>query len=69
MGYRGELTARVDVVEEYATRANTVLGQRLFQIVQHNWMPWEKIILVDALTDLPAANDDRGSGGFGSTGR
>jgi dUTP pyrophosphatase len=66
-GYRGELIARVDCVsgaEEYIIQH----GRRLFQIVQHNWLPWQKIILVDNLEDLPAAPDNRGSGGFGSTG-
>jgi dUTPase len=67
MGYRGELIARVDVnpdVRDYVVP----LGTRLFQIVQHNWMPWKDIILVDRLEDLPAAPDTRGAGGFGSTG-
>ncbi len=67
MGYRGELIARVDVLygEEYAVKQ----GTRLFQIVQHNWMPWKRILIVDNLEQLPAAPDNRGSGGFGSTGK
>jgi dUTPase len=66
MGYRGELIARVDILygQEYFVKQ----GTRLFQIVQHNWMPWKDVILVDTLEDLPAAPDNRGSGGFGSTG-
>jgi dUTPase len=40
-------------------------GTRLFQICQHNFLPWKKIILTD---ELPAAPDSRGEGGFGSTG-
>lgn len=67
MGYRGELIARVDVnpvVRDY----RVPLGTRLFQVVQHNWMPWKNIILVDRLEDLPPAPDTRGAGGFGSTG-
>ena len=66
-GYRGELIARVDCVSgemEYVVQH----GRRLFQIVQHNWLPWSKLVLVDKLDDLPAAQDNRGSGGFGSTG-
>jgi dUTP pyrophosphatase len=66
-GYRGELIARVDCMSgdmEYVVQH----GRRLFQIVQHNWLPWKKIVLVDNLEDLPAAPDNRGSGGFGSTG-
>lgn len=67
MGYRGELIARVDLhsdVREY----KVLLGTRLFQIVQHNWMPWKNVVLVDSLDQLHPAPDNRGSGGFGSTG-
>jgi len=66
-GYRGELIARVDCVSndrEYVVER----GRRLFQVVQHNWLPWKNIIFVDNLNDLPAPPDNRGSGGFGSTG-
>lgn len=66
MGYRGELIARVDVM--HGDAYSVTQGTRLFQIVQHNWMPWKQVILVDNLEDLPAAPDNRGSGGFGSTG-
>jgi len=66
MGYRGELIARVDVL--YGGLYTVTRGTRLFQIVQQNWMPWKKVVLVDTLDDLPAAPDNRGSGGFGSTG-
>lgn len=67
-GYRGELIARVDCLgeeEEYVVEQ----GRRLFQLVQHNWMPWTKVYICDRLEDLPPAPDDRGEGGFGSTGR
>lgn len=67
-GYRGELIARVDCVtndESYYVEH----GRRLFQVVQHNWLPWEVIKFVDRLEDLPAAPDSRGCGGFGSTGK
>jgi len=66
-GYRGEVKAKVDImyyVENYEIKEKT----RLFQLCQHSCLPWEKIILVDSLDDLPKAQDNRGSGGFGSTG-
>jgi dUTP pyrophosphatase len=66
-GYRGELIARVDCVSgdlEYVVDRN----RRLFQVVQHNWLPWKNIIFVDRLDDLPLPPDNRGAGGFGSTG-
>jgi dUTP pyrophosphatase len=65
-GYRGELIARVDM---FGTSSYTVdEARRLFQIVRHNWLPWNKIIIVDSVEELPAAPDTRGNGGFGSTG-
>lgn len=66
-GYRGELIARVDCVSgdlEYVVDRN----RRLFQVVQHNWLPWKNIVFVDRLEDLPPPPDNRGAGGFGSTG-
>jgi hypothetical protein len=66
-GYRGELIARVDCFGndiDYPIE----FGRRLFQVVQHNWLPWKKIVLVDSLNDLPPPPDNRGAGGFGSTG-
>jgi dUTP pyrophosphatase len=66
-GYRGELIARVDCVSDdlqYVVER----GRRLFQVVQHNWLPWNDIVFVENLSDLPAPPDNRGSGGFGSTG-
>jgi len=66
-GYRGELIARVDCVSgdlEYVVDRN----RRLFQVVQHNWLPWKNVIFVDRLEDLPPPPDNRGAGGFGSTG-
>jgi hypothetical protein len=66
-GYRGELIARVDCVSgdlEYVVERN----RRLFQVVQHNWLPWNQITFVDRLEDLPPPPDNRGAGGFGSTG-
>lgn len=67
-GYRGELIARVDCMtsdESYFVEH----GRRLFQVVQHNWLPWKHVYFVDKLEDLPVAPDNRGAGGFGSTGR
>lgn len=65
-GYRGEILAAVDNHgKEYTVEKH----ERLFQICSHDFMPFTKIVLVDRLEDLPAPPDDRGSGGFGSTGR
>lgn len=69
MGYRGELIARVDCMDRGMVDYTVDEGRRLFQIVQHNWMPWKKIVLVDHEEDLPAPPDNRGDGGFGSTGK
>lgn len=66
-GYRGELIARVDML---GTSSYTVdEGRRLFQIVQHNWLPWNEIHIVDSIDELPTPPDARGNGGFGSTGQ
>jgi len=67
MGYRGELIARVDSMVG-GIPYSIDEGRRLFQIVQHNWMPWNDICIVDSENDLPSAPDNRGDGGFGSTG-
>lgn len=69
MGYRGEVLAKVDCFDDRVREYEIEHGKRLFQIVQHNWLPWKNIVIVDNLADLPAAPDNRGSGGFGSTGR
>ena len=66
-GYRGEVMAKVDILDWLignGTWLRLEHGSRLFQICQHNFLPWKKIILVD---ELPEALDDRGTGGFGST--
>jgi len=62
-GYRGEVKAMVDNMEETTMHINE--GTRMFQICRHNFLPWDSIVIVD---ELPAPTDDRGSGGFGSTG-
>ena len=66
-GYRGELIARVDMIGDEDVYI-IEHGRRLFQICQHNFLPWKEILFVNTLNDLPSAPDDRGSGGFGSTG-
>ncbi len=66
-GYRGELIARVDYFgKDY--EYEIPFGRRLFQIVQHNWLPFDQVIIVDNINQLPQAVDNRGGGGFGSTG-
>lgn len=67
-GYRGELIARVDCLDHSIGSYGISEGRRLFQIVQHNWLPYDQVILVDSPEDLPAPPDNRGGGGFGSTG-
>lgn len=67
-GYRGELIARVDCLDPRIDELTIPLGRRLFQIVQHNWLPYNQINLVDSPEELPAPPDNRGGGGFGSTG-
>jgi len=67
-GYRGELIARVDCLDASLQSYTIPQGRRLFQIVQHNWLPYDRVILVDSPNDLPAPPDNRGGGGFGSTG-
>ena len=67
-GYRGELFARVDCVDPAVNSFEIAAGRRLFQIVQHNWLPFNNVILVNELSQLPDARDDRGGGGLGSSG-
>lgn len=65
-GYRGEVKAMVDNMDpQDETTIPLENGTRMFQICQHNFLPWTKIVLTD---ELPPAPDNRGSGGFGSTG-
>lgn len=73
-GYRGEVQANVDIlhIPEKRNHDDNVFvgitsGSRMFQICQHNFLPWNKVVLVDSLESLPSAPDNRGSGGFGST--
>ena len=67
-GYRGEVKAMADninVQDETTIRYDS--GTRFFQLCQHNFLPWMKIEIVDE-DELPPPPDNRGSGGFGSTG-
>jgi dUTP pyrophosphatase len=70
-GYRGELKAKVDIVELTSNYPDIPIihGSRYFQICQHNFLPWSEINIVQFENELPAAQDDRGAGGFGSTGQ
>jgi dUTP pyrophosphatase len=70
-GYRGEVQAKVDILHTPEHTMNDIhvvtaydAGTRMFQICQHNFLPWTQICIVD---ELPAAHDNRGTGGFGST--
>jgi dUTP pyrophosphatase len=67
-GYRGELIARVDCADPGRASYEIDYGRRLFQVCQHNWLPWRDIIFVNSLEELPGAPDSRAGGGFGSTG-
>ena len=64
-GYRGEVIAKVDVSAPYSIQ----YCERLFQICRPGFLPWIQIIVVENLEDLPTPPDDRGAGGFGSTGK
>lgn len=66
-GYRGELIARVDYFGK-DLEYEIPFGRRLFQIVQHNWLPFDQVVILDGPEGLPPACDNRGAGGFGSTG-
>jgi dUTP pyrophosphatase len=69
MGYRGEVMAKCDSCYPNDNTGYLIdEGTRLFQIVQHNFLPWKNIYIVDDMSKLPAAPDNRGTGGFGSTG-
>lgn len=67
-GYRGELIARVDYFGD-GHEYEIPHGRRLFQIVAHDWLPFQHVVVVESPTALPPPPDSRGSGGFGSTGQ
>ena len=60
-GYRGEIIAAVDNIKKESFEIK--VGERLFQLVGMNGSPIN-FRLVDELTE-----SERGSGGFGSTGK
>lgn len=67
MGYRGEVKAVCDNIDRIEA-VNIDKGARYFQLCTGNFLPWKEIVIVDKFDDLPVAPDNRGSGGFGSTG-
>lgn len=60
-GYRGQLMGAVDSHKDHACQ----VGDRYFQIVGADLMPWNSIHIVD---EIPGGPTQRGEGGFGSTG-
>jgi dUTP pyrophosphatase len=60
-GYRGTLLGATDFQQEYKVAA----GDRYYQIVAADLLPWANIHLVD---EIPGGPTLRGAGGFGSTG-
>ena len=69
-GYRGYVKAKVDVLAQ-TTEAHYMIENesRYFQICKHDFLPWAEVIILENESDLPHPPDDRGDGGFGSTGR
>ncbi len=61
-GYRGVLLGAVDFREDFTAGA----GERYFQIVGADLLPWKAIHIVE---EIPGGPTIRGEGGFGSTGR
>jgi len=71
-GYRGEVKAKVDIRRDMAINFINEQyivnhGIRLFQICRNNFLPWDRVIIVQLENELPHAQDNRGAGGFGST--
>lgn len=66
-GYRGEVKAKCDNIDR-VERIIIDNGVRYFQLCTRNFKPWRNIIIVDKFENLPAPPDNRGAGGFGSTG-
>jgi dUTP pyrophosphatase len=60
-GYRGPLMAAVDFKQAHTIH----VGDRYFQIVAADLLPWSAIHVVD---EIPGGPTMRGEGGFGSTG-
>ncbi len=61
-GYRGVLLGAVDFNGDFTAAA----GERYFQIVGADLLPWKAIHVVD---EIPGGPTLRGEGGFGSTGK
>ena len=68
MGYRGEVIVRMDCVDPNVTVVPIDHGRRLVQLVSHDWMPFVHVHVVEDPSELPPPPDQRGEGGFGSTG-
>lgn len=66
-GYRGEVGAMVDNIYDVDYVAERY--DRLFQLCSSDFMPFIHVKLVEKLEDLPSPPDNRGAGGFGSTGK
>lgn len=60
-GYRGTLLGATDFQQDFRVAA----GDRYYQIVAADLLPWVQIHLVD---EIPGGPTLRGEGGFGSTG-
>ena len=67
-GYRGEVQAKTDVLSSLNNVHAIEEGSRYFQLTTHNFLPWTRVFVVNELDDLPSPPDNRGHGGFGSTG-
>ena len=65
-GYRGEITAFVDMIDHTQDSFTIRSMDRYFQICHPSLSPF-KVVLVDSLDELGFT--ERGGGGFGSTGR
>jgi len=68
MGYRGNVLAKVDIIRNIDQRLEIPRGTRYFQLCRNNFMPWSQVNIVEYEDMLPPAPDNRGEGGFGSTG-
>jgi len=68
-GYRGNVKAKVDILLQHAVFPYFVPSQmRYFQLCRNTFMPWNDVHIVQFENELPLARDNRGTGGFGSTG-
>ena len=68
-GYRGIVKAKTDVIKPSEDSIFHIEGgTRYFQICRHDFLPWDHVHIVKHLSHLPKALDNRGEGGFGSTG-